>query len=253
MLGTVACPRSATAFALFKADIVDISRRTEDFIANVLQRPSNAAAATWRTVWSAASDRTDADVWATTNLPSQWNDLYQHYHVATMTAIPPFVTVLGPSVLCAPDGTRFYSPDMVSGLQRGDVDVVESLRVTRRRYLESTFAASTAAPSNYPLHVTVRAVMLKRFPDDLEYKVEHAAAVMSSLLRSQRQQTGNLYTRDFGDVVEFAIGSFLAARRVLRGDGGALASISPAVVETGDFVPFERLVAVEVALLSGRL
>jgi hypothetical protein len=245
--------RSLTALVLYHADTVDISRRPEDFISYVMlsTRAVTPAVAAWRAVWRADSGTSDEDVWAASDPVALWNSVFSGFHTATMTAIPPFVTVLGPSVLSSPDGVKFYTPDMIPGLLAGDSAAIEMLRVRRRQYLDATFAASSSAPSNYPLHATVRAVMLKRFPKDLDYSTKQAEAVIASLSRFNCKATktakGNLYTRDFAEVVTFAVTSFLAARRALI-EGGPVE-----VKETGDFVPLERLVAVEIALLGSDL
>jgi hypothetical protein len=161
-------------------------------------------------LWSADSD-SDTAVMRSLDLRGHLESKFSPMHVATMKTIPEFVTVYGPSVLAAPDGTRFYMGDMES------VDVVaevtaaaDAIAARRKAYLETTFhAGHPDTASSYPLHATTRSVLLTEFPASVEYVPEMAQAVARALLKHGK---GNLYTEDFADVVEFAVKSFLRAR-----------------------------------------
>jgi hypothetical protein len=159
------------------------------------------------TAWTCAAPDTESFS-AAIGLPTLLDREFARFHKASMLAIPPFATVLGPSVLGAPDGTRFYHGPL-SRAMRHAAEIEEA----RKQYLARTFATSRAdlCPSSYPLHLTVRRIMSRReFRGDLVFQQRHADAVAEELFR--KAKNCNIYTQDFQDVVVECVRSFLDAR-----------------------------------------
>ena len=210
----------------------DISVSAEDFITRELRRSSVLKDA-W---WSLAADNVTfaTDIGLDTLLDRE----FTRFHKTSMVAIPPFVTVLGPSVLEAADGTKFYDGPLSSAMLHA-----EEIRAARDQYMRSTFADKRhdKGSSNYPLHWFVRRVMLQaEFRDDVEFKPQHALAVVDLLYRQAKDK--NIYTPDFAEVVEWCIKSFLKERCANRFGNEA----DDALKESARRVPFEDLLAAEV-------
>ena len=211
-----------------------VSQRVEAFLARALRDgPKDSLVAR---VWFA--DGEDEEVQREVDLRARLDAPFVPMHTTAMTAIPPFATVYGPSVLRAPDGTTFY-PEPLAALDCvRDADAVSA---ARRAYLVATFRADTpATASNYPLHAATRTVLGRLFHWDLQPRPEHATAVADYL---EKLNKGNIFTEDFGQVVQFAVESFLAARRINR------ALPSPLVEKEGR-LPFRVMLKAEQMVLQ---
>jgi hypothetical protein len=199
------------------------SLKTDQFLAVELkEQPTSLLATAWTGGYPGYLF--DEDVEAAVDLRGALEVLFSGYQKVpsgSAARIPPFATVLGPSVLFAADGTAFLDacPESEeedgsgSGYCRADDFDRRVLKCARakKRYMQATFGADAPDTAcTYPLHALTRVVMVTQFPTVLEYAPEQAAAVARALF--DRAQ-GNIFTQDFEVVVTFAVKSYLEARR----------------------------------------